>query len=1594
MPKPPSQLAEFEILRLLGAGGMAEVFLAKKRGAEGTYKLLVVKRILPIHGTSRRFRTMFVEEAQLATRLNHPNIVQVYDFSDHGDDGLLLSMEHVEGFDLGKLMVAAKQKGAKIPPLVSAFIVSEAARGLHYAHERKDEGGTPLAIVHRDVSPQNILLSHDGVVKIADFGIASANLFREEAGVLKGKFGYMSPEQARGERVDRCSDIYSLGVVLYEMLTLRSPYGRLDAEALLKAVQTGSFEPPSAHVPDVPPELEAIVLRSMARDKEARFQTARDMSGAIARVLLAKQELVDNASVETTLTHLVGRELPPPSPPPAAEAQPQTLAAVPLARSTSESADYGGAPKAVRVLREVRHVAVVTLRLQGLESLESMADPSAGHRSGGSIQAILDDIAFKRGALWSWEAKLAPVSGPSSSRWGDLGASRSVIARAIVGLLANPSRAAAEAASLAIDVHEALAGASEDLPVKLRAAIGIVRGIATGERDAQGHLIHHELKEPANFLADQLASRTPLGETWVAGGVYRLVRRDFRWRDAPSLEIRDPGEREIPRQMRLYALERPLTREERLDEVAIAPNDLVGRDAEKADLHAALHRAINPSVEGGYVQPDELAPPTHPSSMPPPLSTGEPFSMAPRGALSQRHSMSGSLSKSSPLSIPATLGRLAPATGPAKPLKGELAARAIVGEMGIGKTALVTTFLSELPGDIKVLSLECSPVTHEIAFATVSALLRIVTEMGLNNSIEEASDALRRLLGPAWAPSPRPDPAIAVISIRAPEPSVAAVSSHSSQSTARGAHSARIIARLAELITGKQRAHADDDAGSYRRELVVAGMRALLGTFAEVQPLVVVIDGLQWADRQSLELLQDLLKSTVALPILVLCLTRPEERVSPFIEGLVRIELRGLSAEEQMRLVEARLGVRRGVAAVCGELVPRVAGNPFLLLEMIEALLERGTLEIVERLPPASDGMEGPVSARGRLELVRHERPSDRGEALPSTLEQLIGDRIRELPSAEHDVVDWLAVAGGPLEEDDLLSLTRLSDDEAITRLCARGVCDRRGTSVDFRHPLARDVAYMALDRTARARMHRCLGKQLATTPLARGLSAAIVARHFHRGEDPLAAAQLYLEAAAAARTGHQAQLAERYYVRALKLLPAGDARRIVAHEALEAIYRHLGRRRDRRNHLSALRRLARESGQARWVALALVRTARLDLDEGYLARGLPIAQRAAEVTRLAQKPPLEVEALTILSEILRELGDIQGAIDAVERALKVAETGSINSRARAEVLRAKGVLLRYGGRVEEAVEAYAEAIAVFKAVGARRAEARVKNALAFAMYVLERFEDAIAVGLSSHSIDVAIGGRFQIAKTLSTIGQAYARAGDLPEGLTYLKKARDAHEKYGDQDSRADTLLCTAGILLESGDVDAAHTLTGDAGALIAVTGSVYDLAHERILRALLALYAGETSSAIPHASEARRLSEAQGLVSYHTYATAIEALARVDAGELHSGVLLARTALGAVQTNASEYGLEVRALACEALRKGAPSSARDAANRAVGHVRKIRSHLRDARLGALFVRRPIVARLLDEARALGVEFDVEQWRTAGAAACQPALSPFESVE
>ena len=859
--------------------------------------------------------------------------------------------------------------------------------------------------------------------------------------------------------------------------------------------------------------------------------------------------------------------------------------------------------------------------------------------------------------------------------------------------------------------------------------------------------------------------------------------------------------------------------------------------------------------------------------------------------------------------------------------RGQIVSRVVIGEMGIGKTALADQFVAELDDRCTVHRVECSPVNIDLPYATVARLLRQVTEIDAETPLEEARTLVSNLLGKPGK-----------------------------------SHTSRAVKCLAELIVDEDPKLSDAEDAARRRAHIVRGVRSLLGAVARTAPLVVVVDSLQWADANSLELLRSILQGQQPVPVFTLLVTRPDDRVEPFLEGVVRTELGGLDAEDQVRLVQARLGVHEGAASVCRELVPRVGGNPYFLLEMVDALLEKGALEILDS--PDNDDAT----------LVRNDARFDEyADALPSTIEQLVGDRLAELPSAEHDVVDWLAVAGGPLSDADLMALARLTSDEPITRLCARGMCDRRGASIDFRHPLARDVAYNALDVVQRARMHRRLGEHFADTHLAHGVSAAIVAQHFERGETPQRAAELYLEAAKAARAAHQTQLALRYFQRSLHLLPPGDVRVLVAHEALERIHRFMGQHIERQGHLEALRQGARASRYARWIAVALIRTAQMDMDDGAMARGLPVAQRAADMARYAKEPELEVEALILLCELLRDLGDVNGALDACERALKATATGHVSRRARGEVLRTKGVLLRRAGRPNAALETHAEAIAIFNATGARRSEARARNALGFALFVLGRYEDCAAMCLSSLSIDVMMGGRFQVAKTLTNVGMSYARLGDLDKGMAYLDRARDAHQQYNDHDGRVDTLLVTATVLLENGQLDGAKARFTDAAALVEVSGTVYDRIHQLLVGALLARADGRSPIAATKAAEARQLAEGQALVSYHVYATAVEAAARVDNGDTQSGVLLATTALGAVEAmEGSEYGLEVRSLCCQAVIKAlhqekltgsTPAMTADVCRRALDEVDRIAGFIRDDEMRELFFDRMPVREIVQNA-------------------------------
>lgn len=287
-----SLVGRFTLLVPLAQGGMAELWLARQSGLRGFEKLVVIKRMTRKLANDPEYLEMFFSEAQLAAGLSHPHVVQIFDLGEH-DDAPYIVMEYLDGEDLHAVRRAAQRSGKPMPDTFAAKYVAMAAEGLHYAHTRVGHDGKPLHIVHRDVSPQNLFCTMDGGLKVVDFGIAKLASTATFSGKLKGKLGYMSPEQARGEELDGRSDVFALGVVLFELLTRTRLTPKMNDLQLLDFMAGDeAFDAPTARRADLPQDLEAIISRALARNRDERFQSARELQDALEAWLISQKSAV------------------------------------------------------------------------------------------------------------------------------------------------------------------------------------------------------------------------------------------------------------------------------------------------------------------------------------------------------------------------------------------------------------------------------------------------------------------------------------------------------------------------------------------------------------------------------------------------------------------------------------------------------------------------------------------------------------------------------------------------------------------------------------------------------------------------------------------------------------------------------------------------------------------------------------------------------------------------------------------------------------------------------------------------------------------------------------------------------------------------------------------------------------------------------------------------------------------------------------------------------------------------------------------------------------------------------------------------------
>jgi serine/threonine protein kinase len=296
-PAPGDKLDRYDLICPIAEGGMASVWVGRLRGKHGFEKLVAIKTILPRFAGDPRFREMFLDEGRIASRIEHPNVAQIFDLGEQR--GLLyLVMEYIDGDSLSKLNRACQKKGDTIPTGVVLRALADACAGLHEAHELSDSEGKPLGIVHRDISPHNVLCSTKGGVKLIDFGIAkteSSGAANSDSGVLKGKIHYMAPEQALGRPVDRRADLWAVGAILYHLLTGKAPYEAGHQLATLHLLGAGL--PPAPLAPEVHPAIAAVARKALAHEPSKRYATAAELRDALERAMVVAQLTATSADV-------------------------------------------------------------------------------------------------------------------------------------------------------------------------------------------------------------------------------------------------------------------------------------------------------------------------------------------------------------------------------------------------------------------------------------------------------------------------------------------------------------------------------------------------------------------------------------------------------------------------------------------------------------------------------------------------------------------------------------------------------------------------------------------------------------------------------------------------------------------------------------------------------------------------------------------------------------------------------------------------------------------------------------------------------------------------------------------------------------------------------------------------------------------------------------------------------------------------------------------------------------------------------------------------------------------------------------------------
>lgn len=1505
------EFGRYQLIDRIGAGGMAEVYLARHLGAEGLEKLVVIKRIRPEHAQKPRFITMFIDEAKIAVSLNHPNIAQVYEFGRVERD-FYLAMEYVEGSDLARLQAASHRVGLPMPVQDTIYIGIELSKALDYAHRKRDKFGQPLHIVHRDISPQNIIISRDGGVKLLDFGIAKAAHIQESQGELRGKYSYMSPEQARADAVDARSDQFALGAVLWELLVGRPLFPFTQSDQTLELVRAAQIPSLRQERPEIPALLEEILMQALAREPEQRFADARALQVALTRCLFQVGEIADSVTLASYLQQIEaalprgaglvrdasaagsGTHVPEADHPPgpqrtfltqgsdealldhfsansdlqsqiteSPELEQTGERAAPRLEGTFAAGRQTPGEVPVRFQNERKECVLVCGDLRGFNALRSLMGVERWRQVLMDYIRIVESIAFKNQAL---------VDRVNESGF-----------TLLLGLPISSENDAERALALAQDLVEAVEAINLNLDSPLQLSTGIMVGMAVLEypevagtslsrRSVEKFEWFYDQEAPGRgglHLAEALARAALPREILIGGRVFRRVRAAYHTEPVATLEVDLGGEQ--PLMLSPHRVLSPKSSREQVRDVRHAYRKMFGRELPLKELRDLYRRTRLRSRTQGVM---------------------------------------------------------------------------FIGEKGVGKSTLVQEFVAglrssqETTADIAVYRGVAELSDKDAPYGSLGTLLLEILGLGRGADLREARARVRALRENLLRDLPLREQR----------------------------HIVHALAFVIGIKLNKENLLEALDPEN-RQAALFEHMCSFLSVLSHQRPILFAVEDMHNVDSGSLGFLAHYLNRRRSDPVFFILTSIPVDAPegSPWSDlqssrYLTLERLGELEPPAARALAEALLPEELAQQEAVDALVTRTGGNPLYIKELVELIAERDIQtprELLGQLAATDeDACWIPTTVEGLI-INRIDRlPTDARKTLQrcGLLGHTFGEEMVE------QVLASFAEGGqvsGELDRLELLVregfLVRLDrpgkperGEETISRALRRRYQDQiqgdpleaqpRGRQWAFANSVIMEVAARSLVEPELGELHRVLAQHM----LSRGgdilkKDVVSIALHLDAAGDDARAGEMYLVAAYQALDSMGGDESLRLINKALERVDYSSEHYRSALELKERALGLLGRPQERQEVLDELLELLEQDGTARQVMEVQVRALRLLYERGELEeveqRGLELLKEA----RLAQDRPLIGRVLRLLHMIYRDTGRHGMALRTIDESVDCFRAAGDAEGLWASLV-SRGITQRQSGQLDQAQASYHEALQIVEAQGLRRQEQTTRTNLAL-LYVNQGAYDAAWTNYQLALESVRdLGYLRDEASLLVNLGHLQMKLGDYTRAHKSLVNGIRLARKTRDKLALCDGLISLGMVHLYRERHREAEALLDKGLRLAHELSNVYLMVHALSTQAEVCLDRGEglpdQERALALALEVQEMGQRAGLLWVQAHAGSLKAEALAALGRAEEALdssLAAVALLDQAQFDGAEHILARHVLVAQELDPVSASQARLRARRLV---------------------------------------------------------------